>query len=246
VERRDRASLATFFADESLAVGATIELSEGAAQHVRVRRLAIGDTVQVTNGRGSIAGGRLARLTKKGAAVEVDRVDEVARPRVLRLFVPVADRERTLWLAEKSAELAVTSWHPVHFRRSASVSSRGEGEPFRRKVHARMIAALEQSAGVWLPEITPETSLPDALVRAAGANVGERFLMDRDGSPLVARGPSAADVMIGPEGGLEPDERTLILEHHGWVPASLGDTTLRFETAGIVAVGILRALLANS
>jgi 16S rRNA U1498 N3-methylase RsmE len=38
----------------------------------------------------------------------------------------------------------------------------------------------------------------------------------------------------------------LIVERHGWLPVSLGDTTLRFETAGVVAAGLLRALLASA
>jgi 16S rRNA (uracil1498-N3)-methyltransferase len=243
VERRDRASVATFFAEESLVPGAAIELPESGTHHVRVRRLNVGDALQVTNGRGSIAQGRIGRLTKSAVAVELEKVNEVPRPPTLRLFVPVADRERMLWLAEKSAELAVSSWHPVVFRRSASVSPRGEGEAFRRKVHARMVAALEQSSGGWLPEIVPELPLSDALVRADQDQRREQFLMERAAPVLVASRPTTADAMIGPEGGLEDDERALIIEKHGWLPASLGATTLRFETAGVLAAGILRALL---
>jgi 16S rRNA (uracil1498-N3)-methyltransferase len=150
-----------------------------------------------------------------------------------------------LWLAEKSAELAVSAWQPVAFRRSASVSPRGEGDSFQRKVRARMIGAIEQSSGAWLPSLAPERSLSEALVRAAADKMGQQFLMERAGAPLVSQRAASADAMIGPEGGLEEDERALILDH-GWVPASLGETTLRFETAGVVAAGILRALLGNS
>jgi len=246
VERRDRASVATFFAEGTLTPGATVELPEGAAQHVRVRRLAIGDALQLTNGQGSIAHGLLARLTKGTAAVDVEDVASVVRPPALRMFVPVADRERMLWLAEKIAELAVSSWHPVSFRRSASVSPRGEGEAFRRKVRARMIGALEQSGGAWLPEIGDELPLDATLAGGRRSDAGEQFLMDREGARLTSYRPAAADAMIGPEGGLESAERALIVEEYHWVPASLGETTLRFETAGIVAAGILRSLLGNA
>ena len=244
MERRDRASVATFFADELLAPGARVELDDSAVQHARARRLDVGDALDVTNGRGSIGHGSLERLTRGSAVVSLDSVGEIPRPPELRLFVPVADRERMLWLAEKSAELAVTEWQPVLFHRSASVSPRGQGEAFLRKARARMIAALEQSRGAWLPAIGEELSLEEALVRAEREDA-ERFLLERGGPALVTKRPRAASAMIGPEGGIEREERTLIVDRHGWLPVSLGETTLRFETAGIIAAGVLRGLLSE-
>ena len=74
----------------------------------------------------------------------------------------------------------------------------------------------------------------------------ERFLLEHGAQSLVTRRPRAADVMVGPEGGIEHDERMLIVDRYGWLPVSLGDTTLRFETAGVIAAGVLRGLLANA
>ena len=244
MERRRQPSIATFFAADSLATGRTVTLSEDVAQHARVRRIEPGDAIHLTNGRGSLATAVLERLTKGQAEARVEHIEELPRPASLRLFLPVADRERMLWLAEKGAELAITAWQPVMFHRSASVSPRGEGEKFAQKVRARMIGALEQSCGAWLPEILPELSLSDALVRAEAQDAA-RYYLERGGGPLIGQRPRAADVMIGPEGGVEDEERLLIIERHHWLPVSLGETTLRFETAGVVAAGILRALLTS-
>ena len=49
-------------------------------------------------------------------------------------------------------------------------------------------------------------------------------------------------IACGPEGGLEPDEREAF-EETGWRTASLGPNVLRFETAGIAALSLARALL---
>jgi 16S rRNA (uracil1498-N3)-methyltransferase len=242
VERRSLPSLATFFVDEPLAAGRSVSLPEDAVQHARVRRLAAGDALRLTNGRGLIADGMLDGLTKNAASVQLFAVREVPRPPLLRLFVPVADRDRMLWLAEKCAEIGISVWQPVFYHRSASVSPRGEGEKFGQKLRSRMISALEQSGGAWLPEIMQEASLTEALVRAEKA-VAERYLLERGGKMLVLERPRAVDVMVGPEGGIEPAERSQIVDEHGWIPASLGDTTLRFETAGVVAAGLLRGLL---
>jgi 16S rRNA (uracil1498-N3)-methyltransferase len=46
--------------------------------------------------------------------------------------------------------------------------------------------------------------------------------------------------LLGPEGGIEADELAF-LEANGWRPARLASTTLRFETAGIAAIAVIRA-----
>ena len=245
MERRHRAALATFFADERLVAGAPLTLPGEVARHVHVRRLREGDALRLTNGRGAIGDATLEQLARDSARVAIGDVVAVPRPRHIGLLVPVADRERMLWLAEKAAELAVASWQPVFFQRSASVSPRGEGEKFAEKVRARMIGAIEQSGGAWLPEIAHESSLADTLVRQADTPRA-RFLLERGGRPLVDQRPGDADLLLGPEGGIEATERTLIVDEHGWLPASLAETTLRFETAGVVAAGVLRALMTRA
>ena len=104
MERRRRTAVATFFAAADVAPGSTIALPDDAAQHARVRRMQAGDEVRLTNGRGVIGEGILERLTKNAGDVAVERVNTVSQPPHLRLFVPVADRERMLWLAEKSTD----------------------------------------------------------------------------------------------------------------------------------------------
>lgn len=242
MERGHRSAVATFFADAELTSGIALELDDAAVHHARVRRLEVGEPVRVTNGRGAVAAARIERLSKNVLVLRIEDLSTVAPLARLGLFLPVADRDRMLWLAEKCAELSVSIWQPVTFERSASVSPRGEGEAFANKVRARMRAALEQSGGAWLPELMPELPLAEAIVRSAAS---DRFLLERGGRPLIeARPRVAADLMLGPEGGIGPEERSLIVERYGWVPSSLGETTLRFETAGVVGVGLLRALLA--
>ena len=245
MDRRHRATLATFFADESLMAGASLMLPGDVARHIHVRRLREGEALRLTNGRGAIGDAVLEHLGRDGARVAIRDVVDVPRPAHLSLLVPVADRERMLWLGEKSAELAVTSWQPVFFQRSASVSPRGEGEKFAEKLRARMIGAIEQSSGAWLPEISHELSLTEALVRLAEMPVS-RFLLERGGVPLVDQHPGAVALLLGPEGGVEASERALIVDEHRWLPASLAETTLRFETAGVVAAGLLRALMTRA
>ena len=241
VERTDRSPVGTFHAAGEWS--ATVELDEAAAHHAGVKRLAVGDVVRLTSGDGRRVAGTIAALAKRrlSVAVDVASIEHVpALPRV-ELWAPVGDRERMLLLAEKAAELGTSVWRPIVYRRSRSVTPRGEGDAFRDKVRLRMIAALEQSGGAWLPELHAEVSL-DAALRETNGVAG--VLLDAAGQPFAAlrealRPPLA--VALGPEGGLEPDERASFLAA-GWRVTSLGANVLRFETAGIAALALVRSL----
>ncbi|MFL5562219.1 MAG: RsmE family RNA methyltransferase [Gemmatimonadaceae bacterium] len=252
VERRDRAplgsdggaeprgSVATFFAGEAIVVGSTVALDEDAAHHARVRRLDLGHRIRLLDGNGAIGWGTLVRLAKSQMHVDVESAERVEAPPEIHLLVPVADRERMLWLAEKCAELGAASWRPVMWRRSKSVSPRGEGMTFQAKVRARMIGALEQSGTAWLPAIYPEATVERAI---AAAPRGAHCLLDGSGDSMPATEMIAPlCIAVGPEGGVDPDERELLVSA-GWLPVAIGRSTLRFETAGIAALAIARAAL---
>ncbi len=243
MERADRPPVATFFAAGNW--GAEVELGEAAAHHAGVKRLQAGDVVRLSSGDGRRAVGTVTELGKRRLAVAIDPASLVTVPSSphVELWAPVGDRERMLMLAEKAVELGASAWRPVVYRRSRSVSPRGEGDAFREKVRARMIGALEQSGAPWLPALHPETTLERALLTAGGVS---GIVLDLSSHALVAsreslRAPLA--IAIGPEGGLEPDELAAFLAA-GWRAASIGANVLRFETAGIAALAIVRSLIA--
>lgn len=241
MERAGGATVATFFAaDEPLVVGAVVSLGDGVARHAHVLRLGPGSTVRLVDGAGRGALGTIVRLSREAAAIEIGDVRETAAPPAVHLLVPVADRDRMLWLAEKCTELAASSWRPVLWRRSRSVRPRGEGPTFAGRVRARMIAALEQSEGTRLPAVYPEAT-PARAVSAAPE--GTRILLHPGGTPLLRipiREP--VSLAIGPEGGIDDEERHT-LRGAGFVEASLTVSILRFETAAIAALAIARAAL---
>jgi 16S rRNA (uracil1498-N3)-methyltransferase len=241
VERDDRAPLATFVIGAIPPAGGIAALDEAAAHHARVKRLAVGDAVRLVDGAGHLGFGAIAAMRRGALDVSVERTATVAPQPAIHLRVPIGDRDRMLWLAEKATELGVTSWQGVRFRRSASVSPRGEGPAFAEKIRARMLSALEQSGGAWLPTILTDAAPSDAAREPHDLTL----LLDAAGEPLagIPELSSAAPpvLLFGPEGGLEPDERDMLITQ-GWRPARLASTTLRFETAGIAAVAVFRTL----
>lgn len=243
MDRTGRAPIATFFCGDKLFPGGAVTLPEEAAHHMRVSRIAVGESVELRDGAGTAARGTLVRISRTSAMVDVLETREIVRPAPIHLLAPVADRERMLWLAEKATELGITSWRPVMWQRSKSVSPRGDGPTFQRKIRSRMTSALIQSGGAWLPDLFPEASVERAV---SAAPPGTRLLLAQDGDHIARvaiREP--ATIALGPEGGMEPVEQGFFMDA-GFLPVRLGETTLRFETAGIAAVAIVVAELSLS
>jgi 16S rRNA (uracil1498-N3)-methyltransferase len=248
-------ALATFVTTEPFASGETVTLGEDEAHHIRVLRMEVGQPVGLLDGRGMRGLGALVRVAKRHAAVTVDRVSSVEPPPSVHLVLPVADRDRMLWLAEKATELAATSWRPVLFKRSRSVTPRGEGTTFQQKIAARMAGALGQSHGAWLPATYPDATVERAI---AATPDGPRLVLDMAGEPmglLVSEAIANArehgagflkpiTIVVGPEGGLENGELEEFVTA-GFRPVSLGLTVLRFETAAVAALAVVRSALAT-
>lgn len=245
-------SLPTFVTDDPFAGPGTVTLGEDAAHHMRVRRLETGIRVGLVDGAGSRGEGVLTQLAKRHAVVSIERAERVAPAAALHLLLPVADKDRMLWLAEKAAELEVTSWRPVLYRRSRNVTPRGEGTTFQQRVRSRMGGALEQCRGAWLPVVFREATLEQSLAACAE---GVLVLLDGDGPPLrEVLAPSLAaahhrreaapaiTLAVGPEGGLEPAERAAFATA-GFLTGSLGRNILRFETAAVGSIAAVRAML---
>ena len=239
----ERASTATFFCGEKFAPGMAVTLSEDAAHHMKVARIPVGATIALRDGAGMAAKGTVVKISRASALVDVLETREIPRPAALHLLAPIADRERMLWLAEKATELGITSWRPVTWRRSKSVSPRGEGPTFQAKIRARMTSALLQSGGAWLPEVFPEASVERAV---AATPAGTRLILARDGEPIAAMAiTEPTTIALGPEGGMEPGELRAFVDG-GFSPVRLSENTLRFETAGVAAIAIVVSQLSLS
>jgi 16S rRNA (uracil1498-N3)-methyltransferase len=102
-----------------------------------------------------------------------------------------------------------------------------------------MIGALEQSGGGWLPSLSADGELSEVTVPDGALGL----VLDQRGAPVLEELPGGARdvaIVLGPEGGMEANELEL-LTARGWRSVRLSPTTLRFETAAIAAIAIVRA-----
>lgn len=218
-----RTSSAHVFVDIDLIANRVQPAPEVAHHLFRVLRLRDGASVTVSDGRG-----RWLPTVVDGDALRANGpVESVDPGPPCRVAVAAPKGERFDWMVEKLTEVGVSDLTLITSRRA--VVRWDDDRAARRLDRARRIAreAAAQSRRVWLPTISGPLTLDDVL-SVAGTTVG-----DPDGEPLAA----AEQIVIGPEGGFEPDE---IPEH---VPrVRLADTVLRVETAAVVAAVRLRSL----
>ena len=221
----------THLTDAEDFTGDEIEISGSRYRHLfRARRLAAGELLRVVDGRGAARRGEIVHVDRHTARVALGGPLPSNEPTYsLELVVAALRGERVSWLVEKATEIGV---HAVRFlatERTPRDYGAGRLERLRRVAEA----AVVQCHRARTPEITgvdPWQRLSELL-----ASAEDRWVLDLAATDpsAGARGASGA-VVVGPEGGWSDDERRQ-LEELGCVPMSLGERTLRTETAAVVA-----------
>ena len=144
-------------------------------------------------------------------------------------------RARYDWVAEKACELGVARFIPVLTRRAVVDKVKND------RLRAHMVEAAEQCGRTTLPEIAQQTTLKSWLEPLDRT----LFFADEEGGAPFAQAIAAnlgpAAILIGPEGGFDDEERTLIRAHKRAVAVSLGPRILRADTAAVAAVAIWMA-----
>ncbi len=226
--------------------GGTVALPEQAAAHVtRVLRLRVGDALTVFDGRGGEYTAELASIAKREVTLRLGTHSSTEResPLAVTLIQGLARGEKMDYIIQKATELGVARIIPVSTVRS--VVQLDDDRSDRKWQHWRAVAAAacEQCGRNRLPEILEPCRL-DQLWRS---NVlpSLRLLLSPHAqsgiaSSLIPR-PTELAVLIGPEGGLDPEEDRRAQES-GFRPVSLGPRVLRTETAGLAMLAAVQSL----
>jgi 16S rRNA (uracil1498-N3)-methyltransferase len=210
--------------------GKRVSLDESETHHLRVRRARVGEPVEILDGAGLNATGRLVQTDRKWL-VEIGTADQEPPPPELVLAIGAGDRERFFWLVEKSVELGVTEIIPLETAHTAGVSSRIKQNHLAR-LRRSSLEALKQCGSRWVPAIDELVSLHTFLQRPRS---GLGWLAEISGTaPPSELDSQPLTILVGPEGGFTEDERKAIVDV-GYQSVTFGAHTLRFETAAIAA-----------
>lgn len=232
-----------FYLPVTLSEGHSVTLPEGVARHVtRVLRLAAGAPLVVFDGQGVEAGVRLAEVSRKQATVSVEAVwaGRLESPLRVHLGQAISKGDRMDYAIQKAVELGVAEVTPLYTRRG-DVRLKGEREA-KKLAHWQAVAAsaCEQSGRATLPPVHPPLSL-DAWLLQRDEPLRLMLHPATENGLQAACSPAAAALLIGPEGGLAPED---IAESRAaqFTPLTLGPRVLRTETAPVVALTLLQHL----
>jgi len=234
---------------DAFTAGARLPVWGAEARHAaQVARVRTGERIGIGDGRGRIGWGPVVHVAQHEVAISVEELvlDTPRLPR-LRLVQALAKGDRDELAIQAATELGVDEIVPWQAARSVS---RWEG-PKLAKGLERWRAVVREAAKQAIRGTVPEVGeLLDtgALLRAIGSD--PVLVLEPTGrDALVAlvsgdafRPVDRATIIVGPEGGIAPDE-LVQLDAAGAVPVRLGREVLRTSTAGPAAIAALSTIL---
>jgi 16S rRNA (uracil1498-N3)-methyltransferase len=241
-----------FFADadqlRAASIGDLIELGGAEGRHAAtVRRLAAGERLDLADGAGLVCSAEVTAVLTRGLQARVLARTETPRPQPrITVVQALAKGDRDERAIETMTEVGVDVIVPWQAARSIVRwdSPRAQKAVTRWRTTAR--EAAKQARRPWLVDVPSLESTPavvarlDSVVRSGGLAV---VLHEEAERPLAGlAGPAHADIVlvVGPEGGITPDE-VAAFEAVGAAVRRLGPTVLRTSTAGTVAASIVMA-----
>ena len=229
-------------------IATTLTLGEEDSKHcVKVLRMAEGDTIEVVDGNGTLYTCRIAMAHPKRCVVEVvDNVKQLPHwgCRITLAIAPTKNLDRIEWLVEKCVEMGIDRIIPLRCHNSERTVLKTE------RLKKIMVSAMKQSLKATLPQLDEMTPI-EQVIGQAGSGIRciaycDALLPREERLSLATAYKPGQDVtvLIGPEGDFSPEEVAMAREA-GFVPVTLGESRLRTETAGLMAVAWIHALLAK-
>lgn len=231
------------YTDQPLETGGEITLEEDASHHLHhVLRMQAGDSINLFN-KGHEYAATLEQIGKYTAtATLLDLVREEPEPTLaIHLLIGVSRGERMDFALQKATELGVTRVTPVFTKRC--VVKLNEKKQTNRMAHWNKIVinACEQSERCRLPTLDTPLEVGDAL---RTYNNGSALLLDHRSDKTLhdlEQPKSSVTILVGPEGGLSSEERTLAMSQ-GFCGVRLGPRIMRTETAPLAAIAAIQTL----
>ncbi len=233
-----------FYCREALSPGAHVELPEPVARHaVRVLRLPPGAPMVLFDGRGGEYPAHIERIERDRVYAELAEWRDIERESRLNITLVQALQagDKMDFTIQKAVELGVRDIVPVESRRSVL---RLAGERAGKRVahwQGVVASACEQCGRNQVPLVAPLEKLENWLARPSNGCL--RLMLAPDADQILAsiQPAGAIQLLIGSEGGLDPQE-VIAATQAGFQAVRMGQRILRTETAGLAALAALQAL----
>ena len=240
------------------APGTTFVLTGAEARHaVTVKRLAVGEAVDLADGAGTRITGTVTDVAPQELTVECVEASTEARPDVrLVLVQALAKGDRDELAAETATELGIDAVVPWQAERSIVRWKPERAAKAHAKWQSVVTAAAKQARRAWIPEV--RDAVDGGGLQAAVAAADLAIILHEDAVRPLRQvleawhrdgeregdggGPREVLLIVGPEGGISPREVTRLCDA-GAVTALLGHHVLRSSTAGPAATVLASDIL---
>lgn len=222
-------------------IESTLVLPEEESGHcVRVMRLAEGDEIMITDGKGNFYRASITNAHPKHCQVEITSSWQPEKPWDAYIHIAVAptkNMDRMEWFAEKATEIGIDEITCLNCR----FSERKEVKTAR--LEKILVSAMKQSQKALLPQLNGMTDFKQFVRQPFN---GRKFIAhcEEGEKPLIKsiyRPGENVLILIGPEGDFSPEE-IKSAEENGFEAISLGKSRLRTETAAMTACHTIHVL----
>jgi len=225
-----------------------IALSQEEAHHaVHVLRAKVGQPVKVFDGCGREGITEIKELKRNRVTLKMVQQSTKPKPRVALTLVQALTREQRLdFILQKATELGATTIVPVLTEHAIARIRPGEEEARHHRWQRIVLNAAKQCGAVWMPDVQPLVKMQTFLETSPRYDLFLVGSLAIDSKPLrevirLSRERERTNIafLIGPEGDLTVREDSAA-RNAGAIPVSLGDLTLRAETAAIFALSVMK------
>ncbi len=250
-------SIPRLFVQSDLVEKGFAALDDAQAKYLtRVMRLGVGDHVRVFNGRDGEWDAVIDHVEGRSVLLKAGRQlrEQIETSGLILLFAPLK-KAQTDFAVEKATELGATLIQPVMTARTQTARVRSD------RLQKIALEAAEQTERLDLPTVREPLEL-QAAIKAMPEGAPVIYCDEAGDDPQAEWGgqtgraqpmlaaleklePGHACILVGPEGGFSPDERSWLHAHDRCVPVTLGPRILRAETAVVAALALYQARLGD-
>ena len=215
--------------------------------HIRnVLRMKPGETVRVSDGRGSCYDGVIEALQTDEIIVRLsgEKIESTELPVETVLFQGLPKSDKMELIIQKNTELGVSAIVPVATSRAVVKLDEKKADNKVKRWNSIAESAAKQSKRTLIPEVRSVMSFKQALAEASAFDIklmpyenAEGMAFTRKCIGEINTGAKVA-IFIGPEGGFS-EEEVAAASAAGFVPITLGRRILRTETAGMSVMSML-------
>ena len=201
---------------------------------VRVLRKKVGDKIFITNGLGQLFTSEILLVDDKKCLVKIVSLETQKNDRNYYLHLAIAPtklNDRFEWFLEKATEIGIDEITPVICEHSERKEIKIE------RMEKIILSAAKQSLKFHFPKLNEPITFNAFMKTNFSGQLFIAHCEETSKKSLKSELKPAINttILIGPEGDFSTKEIQQSLANN-FIPVSLGNSRLRTETAGIVAV----------